>query len=111
MFKWIKYIEFLNFKTTGFEIIRIGGIFKNKSLFSIHHSSGKLYVDIFYLPILKGISINKKWAFDIIRFIPLIALYLLYDANKVSKDVLIFYLAFFVIMIFFTDIKEKKEHR
>lgn len=108
MFKWIKYIEFFNLKATGFEIIRIGGIFKNKSLFSIRYSSDRLYVDIFYLPILKGISINKKWAFDVIRFIPLIALYFLYDANKVSKDVLIFYLSFFVAMIFFTDVKKDK---
>lgn len=107
MLRFLKHIETLNFyfdEKMGFVLLKVGA-FKNKALFSILHNK-KLYIDILFIRIFSTDKINRKFAGDVMRAIPLSVISYLYYIDKEYEKVFVYYLIFFILGFFFTDIKK-----
>jgi len=106
--KWFKYIEFFTLKNSGFELLKAGGVLNDKALFSMIHENDVLTIEFFYFSLLKTVKLKRKWAFDLMRFLLLLFLCVLYKYDIIDQHTLVLYTSFFVSMIFFTDVKKRE---
>lgn len=109
MLRFLKHIEFLNFyfdKKMGVVLLKVGA-FKNKAFFSMLHN-GKFIFDVLFIRVFSTHKINRKNAGDIMRAIPLLIISYLYYLDNSYEDVFKYYLIFFIIGFFFTDVKKER---
>jgi len=101
----ITILEIAFWAIPGFCILRAKNL---KSLFAVYFLNGRIYFQFFYLKEI-SVKINKKYAIDIINLIGFIPIayyyYYNYNSNEIAKYVFYCYLAYFIILFFFTDAK------
>ncbi len=103
--KIISEINFLNVyleDDIGVEILKI----EDKSFFSIKYVNF-LKIEFLYFLRFKIEKINKKYAGDVIRLIP-VPLLVMFFYDTENQYIMTYYIMFWILMFFFTD-EEKKE--